>query len=397
MNIKVMCVAAASAMALWASGAEAEPFAFQGQLNDQGVPADGLYDLEFTLFGIDSGGTPIGMTVMLEDQQVSSGTFNVELDFGDVFDGSARWIEVGVRNGDSVDAFTGLSPRLKVGSAPQASYASKSAVANTLSEPFWTEAPGILFFGEDGGNDQFFFNRDRDIDPTDVMVVHANQNGMSGITLSTWTNGMPYFGYATGGFMRAKTYYDPITDAWVVNKGGDQLEIDSNNDVIITNNLIVGGTITSADGPGEPTIGYKSYTPDSIWAGFDFARVFNSFAGAIVSQGSTLYLRADIDLPHGATISNIRIEYVDRLTNPNLSVQLWSRDMTTLAFTPDTLAVSTGADAGMVQVMSITPNPGIVIDNTAFTYALRFFSSTGSWPGNGNLGVRNILIEYTMP
>lgn len=386
----------ASGLALGTPSAYAEPFAFQGRLNDEGAPANGVYDLEFVLYGMDIGGTQVGPTVTLEDQQVVDGNFQVELDFGDVFDGSTRWVEISVRQGADIGGFTELAPRLKVGSAPQASYATKAGVANTLSEPFWTQAPGILFFGDDGGTDKFFFNRNRVIVPTDVMVVQSNQNGLGGLTLSSYTNGMPYFGYATGGFMRAKSYYDPISDAWVVNKGGDQLEIDANNDVIVTNNLIVGGTITSM-GQNETSVGYKSYTPDSIWSGFDFARVFNAFAGAIVAQGSNLYLRADIDLPHGAQITNMTLEYVDRVGNNDIRVQLWRRELTTLNFVAETLMESTGSDANMVQVMSITPEPPILIDNTECTYSIRVFATAGAWPTAGNLGVRTILIEYTNP
>jgi len=386
--------------AIGVQNAQAEPFAFQGQLNDQGSPADGLYDLEFTLFDGVAGGVQIGPMVTLEDQQVSTGTFNVELDFGDVFDGSGRWIEIGVRNGDSVDSFTPLSPRLKVGSSPQASFATKAGVADTLADPFWSQAPGILVIGDDGGHDQFFFNRDREVDPTDVMVVQSNQNGLGGFTLSSWTNGMPYYGYATGGFMRAKTYYDPITDAWVVNKGGDQLEIDANNDVIITNNLIVGGTITSAGGSGEPTIGYKSYTPDSIYIGLsNSGTFFNATAGAIVSSGSPsgTYLRADLNLPHGSSITKIEIIYVDQLVSPNLRVELSTRDLSTMAFTQTLLGESAGAVVGLTQTLIIQPGTPILIDNTLQTYDLRMSSSAGLWPSAGNLGVHSVLIEYSMP
>lgn len=377
--------------------AQAEPFVFQGQLNDQGAPASGMYDLEFVLYGIDIGGTQIGPTVLLDDQQVDQGNFLVELDFGDVFDGSSRWIEVSVRNGDSIDGFTELAPRVKIGSTPQASYATRAGVADTLTDPFWTEAPGILIFGDNGGSDQFFFNRNSDIDSTDVMVVHSAKNGLGGMTVSSWANGMPYYGFATNGLMRAQNYYDPGTDAWVVNKNGDQLEIDANNDVIITNNLIVGGTITSLDGPSTTTQ-YKSYTPDSIFSGFDSARFFNSFAGAVVPQNSNQYLRADIELPHGATITSIRIEYVDQTNATNLRIELWKRNMVTLAYTTEVLATSSGLNTGNVQVMTIVPDPAIVIDNIGHSfYTLRGQSTSGIWPFVGNLGIRSILIEYTTP
>ena len=396
MKIKQLSAYMVSGLALGVSSVHAEPFAFQGQLNDEGTPANGMYDLEFALFGIDTGGMQIGSTIRLEDQIVTNGNFSVELDFGDVFDGTSRWIEISVRNGDSIDAYNDLAPRLKIGNSPQANYASKAGVADSLSDPFWVNpAPGILQIGEQNGNDQIFVNFDRAIESTDVMVVHSAANAPGGITVSTWTNGMPYYGYASGGFARAKTYYDPITDAWVVNKDGDQLEIDTDNNVIITNDLIVGGSITSLSGP-SPTMGYKSYTPETIFAGFGTSMVFHGFAGAIVTQGSSSYLRADFDLPHGAIVNSIRIEYVDNTSN-NMRVQLWRRDLGTLAFTSETLGETSGAIANTVQVLNIVPATELVIDNTECTYDLRVFATNAAWPSNGLMGIRSILVGYTAP
>lgn len=398
MKNSALALAVVSGLAGVITPAAAEPFVFQGQLNDGGAPADGIYDLEFILFGDEIGGTQIGPTITLDDQEVINGGFLVELDFGeDAFDGGGRWIEISVRDGASGGGYTELAPRAKVGSAPQASYASKSGEASSLTNQFWTElAPGVLLVGEHEGSDQFFINHDRVIESSDVMVVHSAANAPGGMTMSTWRNGMPYYGYATGGFMQAKTYYDPITDSWVVSKGGDQLEIDENNDVIITNNLVVGGSITAMGG-GDPSTGYKSYTPDSIYAGFDYNRSFDAFAGAIVPSGSTLYLRSDIDLPHNASITNITLEYADRTNASNLRVQLWRRELSSLAYVNETLGESTGANANMVQVMSIDPAQPIMIDNLTYTYALRIFATSGSWPANGLLGVRNIVITYTTP
>ncbi len=401
MDIKRLSLALVSGMGFFGAYAQAEPFVFQGQLNDAGAPATGIYDLAFDLFAVDSGGSAIAGTVVLEDQQVTQGTFAVELDFGDAFDGSQRWIQIGVRAGNDVGNYTTLSPRAKVGNSPQASYANNAgvaAVAEALADPFWTQAPGILVFGENEGNDRFFFNRDRDVDPTDIMVIHSAQNGLGGLTISSWANGMPYYGYATGGFMRTKTYYDPVSDAWVVNKNGDQLEIDQNNDVIITNNLIVGGTITALGGSGEPTIGYKSYTPETMYHGLSgFDLLFNSFAGAIGVPGQSLYFRVDLNLPHGSTITQIEVQFVDQSAARNLRVELSVRDLDTIGFTVTTLSESSGSIANTVQTMLIEPNPGILIDNTAATYDLRFVPTPGSWPSAGLLGVRAVLIEYTQP
>lgn len=380
--------------------AQAEPFVFQGTLSDAGMPAEGLYDLEFELYDMQTGGSSIGTRTTIDDLSVSNGGFTAELDFGDVFDGSQRWIEIRVRSGDSAGAFTTLAPRAKVGNAPQASFASKAGVANQLSDPFWTDlAPGVLLVGDHEGDDKMFINFNRVYEPNDVLVVHSSANAPGGMHVSTWLNGMPYYGYASGGFSRAKTYYDPLTDAWVVSKGGnDLLEIDDNDDVVITNNLIVNGTITAmgGGGGGGTLVGYKAFTAESIFRDFGFERLFNSFAGAVQVQGSNGYLRADLDLPHGVTVTNIRVEYVDS-TSANLRLELWQRNVFTLNFSNSVFATSTGSSASMVQVFDIIPSPALVIDNTSTTYALRAFATNNSWPIPGNLGIRSIVIEYEQP
>lgn len=97
-------------------------FTYQGQLDNNGAPANGDFDFEFALYSSASGGTAID-TIELDDQAVSAGLVNASLDFTDVpYDGQALWIEVGVRaTGDG--SFTALSPRQAISAAPYALYA----------------------------------------------------------------------------------------------------------------------------------------------------------------------------------------------------------------------------------------------------------------------------------
>ena len=165
--------------------AQAEPFVFQGSLNDAGAPAEGMYDLQFFLYDAEIGGTQIGSTNTLDDIEVSNGAFAVELDFGDdAFDGSDRWVAIVVRDGDSTGAYTPLNPRAKIGNAPQASYANKAGEASTISDPFWTQAPGILYFGEDEGDES-----DSDDDPVASSKAKLKRNvvlGPDGEPISHW-------------------------------------------------------------------------------------------------------------------------------------------------------------------------------------------------------------------
>jgi hypothetical protein len=108
---------------------------YQGRLTDGGAPANGTYDLEFKLYEALSGGSPVGSTVTLGEVTVTNGLFTVQLDFGNVFDGTALYLDVGVRPGASVGAYTPLTPRQQLTAAPYALYASKSPWSGLTGVP----------------------------------------------------------------------------------------------------------------------------------------------------------------------------------------------------------------------------------------------------------------------
>jgi hypothetical protein len=98
-------------------------FTYQGQLTDAGAPANGHYDLTFTLYDAVSGGAQVGPVLTTNAVTVSDGLFTVGLDFGTgAFAGNARWLEIAVQtNGGSV--FTSLLPRQAMDPVPYALYA----------------------------------------------------------------------------------------------------------------------------------------------------------------------------------------------------------------------------------------------------------------------------------
>ncbi len=110
-------------------------FSYQGYLEENGVPANGTYDFRFRLFDAATGGTQVGPTVVRSDVAVEKGRFTVQLDFGDVFDGRALWLEVGVRPGTSTGAYTSLSPRQALRAAPMALTLRPGAVISDVFLP----------------------------------------------------------------------------------------------------------------------------------------------------------------------------------------------------------------------------------------------------------------------
>lgn len=131
-----------------AMGAQAQEvgsaFTYQGRLEYGGVPADGLYDLHFELYDDPDAGTLLG-AVTVEDHSVDEGFFTVQLDFGEVFDGDARWLQIGIRPGDDTGAYTSLSPRQALTPAPYALYAAGAPWSGL------TDVPADLADGDDVG------------------------------------------------------------------------------------------------------------------------------------------------------------------------------------------------------------------------------------------------------
>ncbi len=133
--IRQACIATSFALASFAS---AEPlttaFTYQAELSNGGTPATGLHDLRFRLLDAASGGAQVGATLCADNVPVSDGRFAVQLDFGAVFAGQRRFLEIEVRADTGLDCtnnagFTILGPRQELTSAPSATFAANAANA----------------------------------------------------------------------------------------------------------------------------------------------------------------------------------------------------------------------------------------------------------------------------
>lgn len=116
-------------------------FSYQGRLADSGTPAAGVYDFIFDLYDQQVAGNLIAGDVLVEDLLVVDGYFVTEVDFGSVFDGTPRWIEIKVREDSNTGAFTTLTPRQPVTLAPMALIADEALVAGEVAWPNVTGVP----------------------------------------------------------------------------------------------------------------------------------------------------------------------------------------------------------------------------------------------------------------
>ena len=108
-------------------------FTYQGKLNNNGTPTTGIYDLRFTIFDSPSNGNSLA-AITNSPTGVTNGLFTVQLDFGaNIFNGSARWLDIAVRTNGSVGSFTSLTPRQPFTATPYAIQAANAAAAVTAA------------------------------------------------------------------------------------------------------------------------------------------------------------------------------------------------------------------------------------------------------------------------
>ncbi len=151
-------------------------FTYQGQLKSGGSPATGNFDMEFRLFDDPAGGAPLA-TQTLPGVGVANGLFTVQLDFGALYNGNKRWLDVTV-------AGTPLSPRQELTAAPNALFASNADQLDGLnSTAFLTGVPNPLTLS--GSNASHIIRGEN-------ASLSAGSTGVSGI--STAAGGQTYGG-----------------------------------------------------------------------------------------------------------------------------------------------------------------------------------------------------------
>jgi len=245
-------------------------FTYQGRLIDANSPADGAYDFQFKLFDSDTVGSQVGSDVNVGDVDVIDGYFTVELDFGNVFDGTALWLEVGIREGVLADAndYITLTARQLLTATPYALYAKisegvvggvgitgsgssgkipKFLDATTLGDSVIRETDGKLGIGTNNPNRKLTVNNgglsvfaDRSGEnvsfTTDYLEVNnSNEDPM----LEIGDNPSDHITFHNGGSAAMK-----ITDGKVgIGNNDPNYELDVDGDINFTGTLYKNGSV----------------------------------------------------------------------------------------------------------------------------------------------------------
>ena len=124
--------------------AQGTVFTYQGRLNDSNSPANGSYDLHFSLFDFPDNGNQVSGILQITGVPVTNGLFTTTLDFGSgpFSAGAARWLQIRVRTNGSAGGFTSLVPRQAVTPAPYAIHAGNAALLSGRGTNAFAPATG---------------------------------------------------------------------------------------------------------------------------------------------------------------------------------------------------------------------------------------------------------------
>ncbi len=99
--------------------AQGTAFTYQGLLNSGSGPANGSYDIAFSLFATNTSGFAIAGPVTNTAVGVTNGLFTTLVDFGNVYVGQSNWLQIAVST-NAANVFSTLSPRQQLTPAPYA-------------------------------------------------------------------------------------------------------------------------------------------------------------------------------------------------------------------------------------------------------------------------------------
>ncbi|MCA9757064.1 MAG: hypothetical protein KDA27_14765 [Candidatus Eisenbacteria bacterium] len=172
---------------------------YQGRLDKSGSPFDGTAHLRFRLFEDDLATTQVGGDVVLFDVPLAAGLFSVDLDFGAVFDGYARWIEVAVITDG--DADWNPLPLQPLQSAPYAAYALSGPGGGTSpwnQGTFGVDYPGNVGVGVPAQPDQGLAVSTGSTDGNTAVFTNDNPNYATLATGNSAFDGIGFYDNISG-------------------------------------------------------------------------------------------------------------------------------------------------------------------------------------------------------
>ncbi len=375
--------------------AQGTAFAYEGQLQDSGGPANGTYNFTFSLYTASSGGTPVAGPVVVNGVTVNNGLFTVTMDFGpSVWNGAINWLEIGVEaNGAS--PFVTLTPRQQLMPTPYAIFATTSGNLSGL-------LPASQLSGTVGNaqlaNNSITVNVGAGLSGGGTVALGSmmmlnnagvtSLTGGGGVTVSASSGSVTLGSTATSGDV-ANTIVsrdgtgsfsaDSLTLDGTLYLPGPPLTIYSGSFSLLqeygNNNLFVGPQAGNSTASGSANIGIGPQTLLKNASGSDNIAIGGGALGSNSSGGG------NIAIGNGALANNVNGIQNTAIGSSALSANT-SGDANTAVGTEALLANTTGHD-------NTANGAGALVENTAGTLNTATGSGALGSNGGGNQNTAN--------
>jgi hypothetical protein len=112
----------------------------------------------------------------------------------------------------------------------------------------------------------------------------------------------------------------------------------------------------------------------------------------VPTDGSTSPLRAAITLPSGATVTTMRVYYVDESSTANLEVSLYENYLTIGSVSETSFAFNSSGFASGIRTGSVSGSYVVKADDYAYFLAVR--PGAGSWNFQADIAIKAVMIIY---
>jgi len=321
-------------------------FTYQGSLQDSGNPVTATCDMQFSLWsGIEGVGSQVGSTVTQSNVQVDAGIFSVSLDFGDQFQGDERLLYTSVRCPAGGGNYTDLTDPVFLTAAPYA----------------LSLRPGATISSDDAGSSV-----------GGGAVVHV-EDTYSGMLRSTAFKGISSEGTGVYG----ETSGSSPTSYGVYSEGPAHVE----------------GQLTWKAMTSYVSVSTAAFIPD-LYNDVGFVE-YDNMGNRLINQSvNAETFVAPIQLPHGATVTEISIGWHDASDDTGYAY-LRRRSMTNLLASVDTMATISSVGSPSTIRDDVRTDDSIdyaTIDNGGYTYYLVL-----ALPNSAeDIALYGVTVEYTI-
>lgn len=384
---------------------------YQGRLTQSGAPANGQFDMTFQVFDAPTGGNALSGVISVPRVQVTDGLFSTLVDIPpSVWNAGRSYIECAV--GFPVTFPTVLSPRQPVQPAPKALWALIAdgvpwsgilGVPPEVSSPPWSiVSGGVSYTGGNVGIGVAVPGAPLHVSagPSGVApqggVLAAFEGSAGGYVALLGPNGSEtgvLFGRpATGTAGAGIIYNNPGTPGGLqfrTDPNTTRMTIASNGAAAFTGTVTAPNFVYAAPVTTNSMVSYygfrarngapvRNLNANGEGAGFD--------AGTAGEQ-----LTALLDIPSGATLTNLRVFFLDN-SGADLGVVLFAYQPAV----PTNFLVGSGGSSGQLAGTRFIDIPlSYTVDNANFALHLAVSSSTNVW--DNGLQVRGVRATYTVP